>query len=413
VSGVLVELGAARPPKVLLYFADQLRKDAGRHYLDVLGPCAAGPTPFTRCEFALNRLLEEAAVAEVRLYPVQAQGTAFSPRFDDAKGTLITMALETGGRAFVEGVSLAWMTQRLEEDLGCMYLIAFDPEPFPADRNLPVRLRPKRAGVSVRARGLIAIQSPERRRVSRLVQAFQLGSSADAGAVRMASMPLGYADGEFRVLFQAVVPSPGVVQGTWDFGISAVHKHSVEHERSGRLERVGPDLPLVVETVLELKSGTHEVVGVLDEPQTERTLSAEVEQELALPAGTGPQIVDLKLFEETPGVYWRDGQVSSQGSLIVADGGTIFAGSRVTVKWLVCRDPELPGVFRARRALRGMRQPMFDKALEVNLERETCQFFQNALPADSLSPGRFTFDLQIHDGSRLVAQRSATFRVER
>ena len=66
---------------------------------------------------------------------------------------LVGMAKETGGRSFLNGVRARKISAQIRRDFACVYLLSFDAEGLPLDRNLTVGLRTSRKKVKTQVRG--------------------------------------------------------------------------------------------------------------------------------------------------------------------------------------------------------------------------------------------------------------------
>lgn len=192
-SLTLGHLADLDPPKVAFYFADIVRREAGEHYLTYVGGCGnfgnrLGEGVFG-ADFAMQKVMDEASAHGTRVYTVRAEGlvapamtesrqaianasvTNFQ-RYSQAGDSLASMALETGGRFFINGEGASKVAKTLDADLGCMYLLSFDPIGLMQDKPLKVLLRTKKPKVKAFARGQIVLQSESARKTSKLMAAF-------------------------------------------------------------------------------------------------------------------------------------------------------------------------------------------------------------------------------------------------
>ena len=142
------------PHRAVLYFADTTRRNAGDHYLSMMstntmamkGVAAEPGTPFPRAtgrphdggaSSPSTAWSSRPAAMGIRFYTVEPQPLQDSAtRVRDAQGTLQVLAAETGGKAFVNGVTPKRIVTGIREDFGCVWLLSFDPE------GLPRRTRP-------------------------------------------------------------------------------------------------------------------------------------------------------------------------------------------------------------------------------------------------------------------------------
>ena len=183
-------------------------------------------------------MVREAAAHGVRVYTIQAEGlvgdsslirgNSRSPsintrRVSDAQTSLGSLAAETGGQAFLNGVPAPNIARRIRTDLDCVYLLSFDPSGFPVNETLPVVVRVKQPGVEARARGTILVQSESSRATSRLLAAFVAPDAVRPDwPLRGALIPTGFRDGRYHALVQETVPASPLPQTEWDLGFSLV-----------------------------------------------------------------------------------------------------------------------------------------------------------------------------------------------
>jgi VWFA-related protein len=244
-SMILAHLGDLDPPKVVVYFADTMRRNPGEHYLGAFSRLDRRSDPFLRASaldaFAssgsFERVIDEASAHGVRIYAVEAQGlTTASPtttgvmsrpyggqelnstrHVSDAQDSLVTLARETGGQAFLNGVRANKIAKRIEDDLACVYVISFDGEGLPEDSPLAVRLRVNRPKVAAETRGRLVVQSESAGLTSRLLAAFAAPDAIDASVQsRSVLVPTGFVEGRYRALVQLVVPGSPLAGSTWD-----------------------------------------------------------------------------------------------------------------------------------------------------------------------------------------------------
>lgn len=84
-------------------------------------------------------VLNAAASAGIRFYTVEGQGIVVTTTGgSDAQGTLVSLAAETGGRSFLNGVGADTIAKGVLSDLSCYYLLSFKPGDFRVDEPLSV-----------------------------------------------------------------------------------------------------------------------------------------------------------------------------------------------------------------------------------------------------------------------------------
>jgi len=432
VLGRMVELDA---PKAALYFADTMRSNPGQHYLSFFSASLAraeGSTPTAMgADVALNadtgaatldRVVNEAAANGIRFYTIEGQGlagpTSFiqakgsastasaasgnstnqaSPmlnfqRVRDSQGTLQSMASETGGRSFLNGVTPAKMAGQIVADMSCVYLLSFDPAGFRQDAPLSVSVKVLRPKVKTITRGRLVIQSEATRLTARLLSAY---ASPDAKVttmqVRVGLIPVGYKNGLFTARVQVAVPSSNVPGTTWDMGASVVSAGRVDEEGSGRITLPQAGVPAVWEKDMSFTPGEFEVVAVAHERTTDELASKEMrgawpklETELA---SFGP----IAVTQATKGGFLRNGASHTSGAVIAGEDDPLRQDAPTAVVSLVCRAKDQKKPIRVVRTLVGENEtPVGTTDLEMESD-ERCAQILDLIPPKMLGPGSYRY----------------------
>ncbi|HKQ61813.1 MAG TPA: hypothetical protein VJS92_11000, partial [Candidatus Polarisedimenticolaceae bacterium] len=344
------------PPKVVMYFGDTLRANAGEHYRRLfMGNLAdAGHGPDTldgvlqdRLEQGglastgpFDRLVRTADAEGVRLYTVLARGASlpsstvtgapmnyrgFEPlpaarRVAEVEDSLRDLAAETGGRAFVHGESAAAIGDGIEHDVSCLYLLSFDPSDLTQDRVLSVALRSTRPGVRLQTRGQLVIPSEASRSRSRLLAA-EVSHGARAGRSELDTrlIPTGYERHHFRALVQISLPDMPLPAAEWEVGAAVVARGRLGERRSRHLS-LSPAGAAVFETEMEIAPGAYEVVLLAQETTLDEVAAARLEGAWPDPHD-GPAIVGtIALLQPVDGVFVRDGDARRRGARACAPG---------------------------------------------------------------------------------------------
>jgi len=405
------------PPKVAIYFADALRNDPGRHYLAGAGGRCEQQT--FDVELSFQKVHERASAFGVKLYAVQAEGlvsedissvrAAREIARRDAEGGLKNLTLETGGDAFLGGASVANMVRRLEADAACMYVLSFDPAPFPEDKPLSVRVEVATRGVRARTRTQIVVQSEAARRMATLLAAFTAPDSArDALAMQGGIVPLDVKNGKLRALVQESLPETSLgTREEWDLGMSLVSTGGVRDEASGRITVDRPGVKLVLESELEFPAGPFELSLVAMDSITGRVATGRI-------AGSWPgkvgaaQTTSIAVLQPTDGAFLRDGKVRRTGSLVIAENQAVRADRPTAFVTLVCRADKAQTKVRVSRALTGGSSSTFP-AVDLALKDAACSQVRDVVPAGTLAAGPFTYTLSV-EGAQ--ASESRKFVVE-
>ena len=444
-SMVLGRLSELDSPKSVLYFADTMRQNAGEHYLSFFGgtiladanglapPAAAAVLADAAMgALPLDKVMNEASGLGIRFYTIEGQGMTVSGTFiqsrtspnsggggqarkvaspalnfqrtRDAQTTLGSLAAETGGRAFINGVSPGKMAAQILSDLSCVYLLSFDPAGFPQDAPMRVSVEVKRPKVKVNVRGRLVIQSDATRVTGRVLGAFASPTAnvAANGSVHVGLIPISYKEGNFRARVQVAVSGTAVPATTWDIGASLVSKGIVRQDGSGRIQVSLPNTPIVYEKDMDFAPGEYDLVAVAREVQTDTLASKEVhgswpklDKELAC---LGP----ISVSQPLTGGFLRNGESRTQGAVIVAEDESLRRDTPVAVISLVCRAKDQKRPLRVVRTLYGEKEtPVGTTQLDVSSER--CGQIVDLIPPHSLGTGRYRFVITVSsDGNELA-----------
>jgi VWFA-related protein len=417
------------PPKAVIYFADSMRKNAGEHYVSYFGRQAGDPDPtLSRMEsdgfmanHAFDRVVEAASANEVRLYTVQGEGllapsmtasrgnsrnqgqpSANNRRRFDAQNSLVGMARETGGQAFLHGAPGKKIATQIERDLSCMYLISFDVTNMPEDRPLAVNLRSIRDKVKATTRGQIVLASASRKKTTRLLAAFT-GIVPDTDDIKLEAVviPTGYDNGKYTALVQIRAPSTILPKTTWEIGASLVSRGKVRQDVSGRIEVDRPSVPVIFEAEMTFRPGPYQLVMVAHEQTTDRIARGEIEADWPDPDSSEVTLGPLTLLQPSEGAFLRDGELRRSGSLGRTPAEHIEPGLPTAVIGLVCRDKskktKKAGLVIERRLV-GETEASFTD-LELSDSGIRCIQLRDIIRAGTMTEGTFTYELRVVDKS--------------
>lgn len=438
-SMVLGRLSELDAPKAVLYFADTMRENAGEHYLAffsgptikdgngkptsdaaaILADSATGAIP-------LDRVMNEAAAMGIRFYTIEGQGmtgvNSFieagshskmgggpgaggnstqaslgvnSQRTRDSQATMVSLAAETGGRAFLNGVAPGKMTSQILDDMSCLYLLSFDPEGFPQDSPLAVSVEIDRPKVRSVVRGRLVIQSESARMTNRVLSAFASPQTeGDVGNVHVGVIPISYEDGNFKARVQVAVPGSALPGTTWDVGVSLVSQGTVWQDGSGRIQVTTPHTPVVFEKDMEFASGEYDLVAVAHEVESDTLFSKEIH-------GRWPKIdTDLVSFgpiavsQQLPGGFLRNGVSQTKGAVVVSEGEAVRSDTPTAVIALICRAKDQKRPLTVARTLIGDSETPVGTT-ELDLTKDRCAQVVDLIPPKMLGAGSYQFVIKV------------------
>jgi len=428
--------------KAVVYFADTMRSNPGSHYLSFFGSSvqrgAASLGEMALDVFAssapIDLLINEATAQGIRLYTVYAQGlvipvddvlpelsaatrtgTVSSPsrvRFHDSQNTLADMASETGGHAFLRGAGAGKIAERIRLDRSCMYTLSFDPDGFPLDQPLRVFVDTTRKDVKLQSQGRILLKSASARLVSRLMSAFTTQSrSGDNAGLQAILVPTGFSNGSYQALLQISVSGTVIPSTSWDLGASLLVQDKVLDEVSGTISVQRPGVPLILEREVRLRPGPHEVVAVAHEATTGFVLSDHLQTSWPNPNHQPVTCGPITLLQPTAGAFVRSGEIRTSGSLARSDTDPVRADLPVVLLGLVCGARRHKGLLRVERSLTGGTTVGFP-LVEFDLGGERCAQIRDLIPAGSLGPGAYRYDMRVLASGTVLHGASRDFTVE-
>jgi hypothetical protein len=440
---VLGRLADAPPPKAVIYFADTMRPNAGEHYSYLFAANSLNTTLAQMNSDGLtarnpyDRVIEAAGAYGIRLYTIQAQGLVArsgtlgtarmglsgsgagvtggasaapaSQKLSDAQNGLAGFALETGGRAFLNGAPSRRVADYIRRDLSCPLLISFRADGLPEDRALPVTLRVLRAGVEAKTRGQIVIQSETKQRTARLMAAFAAPEQKqDERGLRGAVVPTHYEDGKYSALVQLNVPASPLSGAVWDMGASLISKGRVQYDTAGRIKLSRPGLPVVFETEMEFPPGEFEIAAVAHETTADQIASGQISGTLPDPRDQPASLAPVTVLQPQMGAFLRDGASRESGPVAVSLTQPLRTDVPTALVGMVCRNRPKKDRFLVERALEGEGRVSFP-ALQLDSTEERCTQFRDLIPAGTMTSGGFAYEVRVMDEDVELAATSVDF----
>jgi VWFA-related protein len=431
-SMVLGRLATVDRPKAVIYFADNMRRNAGEHYLDLFsefakretssGPdsddLAAGGTAMA-AQNPFDQLVNQAAAYGIRFYPIEGQGLETSThgapttaRFRSSEHTLRDLAAETGGEAFLNGVRSSRIIAKLEEDLSCMYMLSFTPEHLPEDVAQKVVVTVDKPKVQVQSRGRVIIQSDSARKTSRLMAAFASPKSSESTTITVhpTVVPTGYADGKFTAIVQVSVPRSEVAASTWDLGASVISRGKTR-QASGRLTVSHAGAAVVLQESMSFSPGPFEVVAVAHNTTVDDVASQNLEGEWPRPNAERAALGPIAVVQTVKAAILRDDTSKTSGFVAFAERQPVLLGRPVMLVTLVCKSKDVAEELLIERQLVGASRPVSFEPLEIELEDEPCALIHDTVEADTMTPGAFRYRIQVHDNKDELVRAERRFFV--
>lgn len=176
--GTVRFLALRESPKGIVYFADTLRRDPG-------GFAVRARVAFADANTEMLSLVRDASTYGVRFYAVEGRGLAARSEWvRTSQDTLASLALETGGLSFLNGLAPTRVADRVIADQSCWYLVSFDPSGWDEDRALSLGVWLKPPGLRADTRSALVIPSPATLTQTRIVAASARAGSTALGLLR-------------------------------------------------------------------------------------------------------------------------------------------------------------------------------------------------------------------------------------
>jgi len=402
---VLGSFADVPPPKAVLYFADGLLLPlADRTSLST----SARASLLENGVLTFDSVVRQAAALGIRFYTVEPKPLTGG---SETQRSLRMMAAETGGRAFVNGVTAERIVSGLREDRSCMWLLSFDAEAFPRDTFLPVTVTVDVPRVAVRARTQALVQSASERVKHRLLARFALDLDGSAPPLQAAVVPLGWKDGKYRARVQVVAPATSLPASTWDLGASMVIRDKVVAETSARATVGEAEVPVALEQEVAVRPGAYELVAVARETTTDQIVSSRHQGTWPDPDAARATVVQPAVLQDTEIAFTRDGEVGTVGSIVHGMDDPLDPARSTDLVALVCRGKKVSSAFEVERSVVGGDAMTFP-ALTLDLGAERCRQVHDVIPAHALGAGQYRHQIVVRENGVEVARGEASFVVE-
>ncbi len=417
--GAVQFLALRGSPKGVVYFSDTLRRDPGHAIVHAVSSDAQ----FARlmnvrswealvshwdADAKLRSLVRDASTYDVRFYAVEGRGLgAPSEWVRSSQDTLASLALDTGGLSFLNGIAPQRIADRVMDDQSCWYLVSFAPAGWDTDRPLNLGVWLKKPGLRVQTRSALVIPSRTALTEARLVAAHFGDASLEDHPLSVSVYPVGGSNDTLQVLAQVRLPegSDSPARDTlWDIGFEVVSDGEVVAHRSSRVTWRGTGQPPVYQVTLSLPAGPYEIIAVAHEDAGDSVRSGRVSG-LWPTANAGGVTLSLPaLAQPQRGGIVQDGAVKESGIVLRGEGNPVDPRAPVALVTAACRDRASDGILRAERSLIGETEVSF-APIELSVEKGQCVQIRDLVAANSLGGGLMTYFVRVLSGhDELVSQ---------
>jgi len=434
-SMVLGRFAELSPPKAVIYFADRMRSRPGLHYQSFFGNAQISSSAALermtgdamQSQHSFDRVLSEANANGLRIYAIQAEGmtqlgvavnlptgapagASTSRHITSAQNSLKSMALETGGEAFLNGIPAKKIIRHIQTDLSCLYLLSFDPTGMIEDEPLPVLLRMFRKKVKAQTRGQIIVRSTRALEHSRLLAAFTapdlaITSTGAHGAV----VPISYEGGQYQVLVQFAVDGGLLPDTNWDMGISLLSRGEMREDTSARFEMQGTGTRMILEREMSFSPGPYELIMVAREEKSGQISSIKVDGVWPDPDKEEITVSPITPVQPARGAFLKGGVLKRTGPLAKHGEQVLQTDLPTAMVSLVCRArTKKKGKLLVERKVGGESSATFDP-MEVKLGKERCIQIRDVISADIMTAGHFVYELQVLEDDLEISSESLAF----
>jgi len=412
-------------PKGVVYFSDTLRRDPGgaaaralestRGLADRKEPTGSRSALTAQTEdAALTALVRDASSYGVRFYAVEGRGLASpSDWVRTSQDTLVSLALDTGGLSFVNGLSGAAIAESVAADQACWYLVSFAPSGWEEDRTLPLAVYGKQPGLRVKTGSSLVIPSRATLTQTRLIAAHFGDASPETLPLSVSIYPVGGTAKNLTVLAQVRLPDGATPQSpdtSWDVGFEVVSQGVVVAKTSSRVGWRGSGRPPVCQATLTIPSGLYEIVAVARDVSDESIRQGRASG--AWPASTADRVTLSvpAIAQPQRGGIVQDGEVKASGIVVRGSGELVDPGAPVAIVTAACVGGSSDAVLRAERSIAGETVVPF-ATMELASDGGRCVQIRDLVAAGSLGAGRLTYVVRILSGDVPITSQQLVFDV--
>jgi hypothetical protein len=424
--GAVQSLALRGSPKGVVYFSDTLRRDPG----DAVVHAISSDAQFERlmpvdkrwrtemshwdADAKLRALVRDASSYDVRFYAVEGRGLGKSSDWVRAsQDTLASLALDTGGLSFLNGIAPQRIADRMVDDQACWYLVSFAPAGWDTDRPLNLGVWPKKPGLHVQTRSALVIPSRAALTQTRLIAAHFGDPALEDHPLSVSVYPVGGSTDALQVLAQVRLPEGGdepARDTLWDIGFVVVSDGETVAHTSSRVTWRGHGQPPVYQTTLSLPAGPYEIIAVAQDAAGDAVRSGRISGSWPSSTVGGVTLSLPALAQPQRGGIVEDAGVKQSGIIVRNDEDPMDPRAPLAIVTVACVDKRPEGILRAERRLVGESEAPFP-VMDLTVEKGQCVQIRDLVAANSLGAGSMTYIVRIVSGDAEVNSRSVAFDV--
>jgi len=424
-SGAVRFLALRDAPKGLVYFSDTLRRDPGEVIVRRLDSATqvtrAFNDPRWRAQMdawdadgAFQALVRDASTYGVRFYAVEGRNLSIASDWvRSSQDTLASIALDTGGISFLNGIAPARIADQVAADQSCWYLVSFPPSGWDTDRPLALGVWPKSTGLRVQTRSSLVIPSRETLTQTRLIAAHFDDPAVQSRPLAVSLYPVGGTTKSLQVLAQVRLPGsdvPTARDALWDIGFDVVSQGEIVARSSSGVTWRGNGQPPVYQATLSLPAGPYEIVAVAHEAASDSIRAGRINGTWPLLPADPVTLSFPALAQPQTGGIVLDGKVRATGIIVRGDGNPVDPRVSVAFVTAVCLEGKGDAVYRAERRLVGETEASF-APMTLSPDEGRCVQIRDLVAANSLGAGRMTYSVRVFSGDEEIASRALPFDV--
>jgi hypothetical protein len=330
-----------------------------------------------------------------------------------SQDTLASMALETGGLSFLNGIAPPRIADRVVADQSCWYLVSFAPSGWEADRTLNLDVSAKKPELRVQTRSTLVIPGRETLTQTRLIAAHFDDPALEARPLSVSVYPIGGTPKALQVLAQVRLPDGDLPAGRdalWDIGVEVVSGGDVVAHNASRVTWRGNGQPPVYQSTLSLPSGPYEIVVVAHEIATDAIRAGRLGGSWPPSAGHDVMLSLPALAQPQHGGIVLNGTVKASGIVVRGAGNSVDPRASVAFVTAACVEGKRDAALRAERRIVGETEVSF-APMELRPDGSRCVQIRDLVVAGSFGAGRMTYFVRVVSGDAEVASQELAFEV--
>jgi hypothetical protein len=365
-------------------------------------------------------VVTEAVARGVHFFTIQAEGVTSDAgvresnwnnmRHHQAQDTLVLLAAETGGEAFLGGASNGYIGGKIEKLTSCRLLLSFPPGDLPQDTSMNVTLALHLPNVKIQTQGRIVVPSPESIERARLLSAFTDPASSDDGSLRALLIPRGGDGKTWKASVQLRLRPTGFPDNSAELGASIVRRDTVTDHFASSIATASGTRAMVLEKSLNIAPGVFSLVAVARDAKRGDVGSTRLDADWPNPAKGGASIAPIAVLQTSSAAISSDGAVSSSGLLARDVDELIDPSVSVSLASVVCRGAKtrLPIIVE-----RWIEDGLANEFTPVTIAEtdDPCVRTVDVVSPGRLRPGYVDYRVTVRMGDEIVAQERRTLRV--